>query len=264
MYAHRSGAIQFMLNNSYEKGMIKLMTSRLEEEEGWRKEASCPPGWLARPSSKDTTGVEMEFLSPSMEIFPGVLEMLTHSKQLANNHAGNLVDPSDTIDNILDDPSTVDAMEEDLKLLSRETLASSSSAKSVSAVKEPILPAKSTSSSSRKLAGISITSSSSKLMKEPPMVNSTPTIPSSLEKRKALPSSASSKKPRMELKASNSSPKNLVSTKSAFEIAKTKALKPEKLSTMVTTSEKATSASAILPSMESSMQITKVGTVRVV
>ena len=96
------------------------------------------------------------------------------------------------------------------------------------------------------------------------MVNSTPTIPSSLEKRKALPSSASSKKPRMELKASNSSPKNPLSTKSAFEIAKTKALKPEKLSTMVTTSENATSASAILPSIESSMHITKVGTVRVV
>ena len=187
--------------------------------------------------------------------------MLTHSKQLANKVS--LVDPSDTIDNILDDPSTVDAMEEDLKQLSRETL-SSSSAKSASAVKEPILPAKSTSSSSRKLAGISITSSSSKLMKEAPMLNSTPTIPSSLEKRKALPSSASSKKPRMELKASNSSPKNPLSTKSAFEIAKTKALKPEKLSTMMTTSEKATSASAILPSIESSMHITKVGTVRVV
>ena len=248
-----------MLNNSYEEGMIKLMTSRLEEEEGWRREASCPPGWLARPSSKDTTGVEMEFLSPSMEIFPGVLEMLTHSKQLANKVS--LVDSSDTIDNILDDPSTVDAMEEDLKLLSRETLASSSSAKSASGVKEPILPAKSTSSSSRKLAGISITSSSSKLMKEAPMLNSTPTIPSNLEKRIALPSSASSKKPRMELKASNSSPKNPASTKSAFEIAKTKALKPEKLSTMVTTSE---NASAILPSMESSVQITKVGTVRVV
>ena len=224
-----------MMNGSYEESSIKLMVGHLEEE-GWRKEASCPPGWKARLPSKDTTGVEMEYLSPSMEIFPGILEMLTYSKQVANDSEDldNLVDASNTIDNILDDPNSMDAMENDLNILSSDTLAPSS-AKMLPLQKDEKELTNPTISPSR-VVGLSITTSK-------PRKESTPLPPTTLEKRKALASSASAKKPRMDPKvkmAKPPSPKK-PSTKPGFEI-KTTPFTPL----------------SALPRVDSSLQITKV------
>ena len=248
------------MNSSYEEALIKLMVGHLEEE-GWRKEANCPPGWKARPSSNDTTGVEMEFLSPSMEFFPGILEMLTYSKQVSNDSEDldNLVDASNTIDNILDDPKSMDAMENDLNMLSRDTLESSSTSKPK---KQALLPKsienkRSTSSSSPS----SSSSSSSSSSYSPSSSSSSSSPPTTLEKRKALASSASSKKPRMEpnvKKPTVPSPKK-PSTKSGFEITKAKVLDPitsEKLSLSVKATPLASSPT--LPRVDSSLQITKV------
>ena len=223
-----------MMNGSYEESSIKLMVGHLEEE-GWRKEASCPPGWKARLPSKDTTGVEMEYLSPSMEIFPGILEMLTYSKQAANNSddLDNVVDASNTIDNILDDTNTM--------LLQKE---------SENELHSPTKPSPS------RMQVFSITPSSSKPNKQ--TLSTSPPAPpsSSLEKRKAFANSASSKKPRMEprVKPTVSSPK-----KSGFEIMKANVLDPatsEKLTPPVMATPLAPSLT--LPKVDSSLQITKV------
>ena len=225
-----ASAIQFMMNSSYEEALIKMMVSHLEKE-GWRKEANCPPGWKARPSSKDTTGVEMEFLSPSMEFFPGILEMLTFSKQVANDSedVDNLVDASNTIDTILDDPNSMNT-------LSRDTSAPPLLQKEEKELTNPTI------SPPRVIAhlGLSITSSK-------PQKQSSSPPPTSPEKRKALASSASSKKPRMDPKVKMvkpPSPKKEMTKASALHKLPIKATPLPPTPT--------------LPRVDSSLQITKV------
>ena len=245
-----------MMNSSYEEALIKLMVCHLEEE-GWRKETNCPPGWKARPSSNDTTGVEMEFLSPSMEVFPGILEMLTYSKQVANDSEDmdKHVDASNTIDKILDDPNTMDVMENDL---SRGTLAPSLG-KNIflqKEQKEPTIPTVQQPSTS-KPKNQALSSKSLENMR------SSPPLPTNLqlEKRKALTSSSSSKKPRMEPKVKMVPSPKKPSTKSGFEIRKATMLD------LTTTSDKLSlppikatplAPSPSLPRVDSSLQITKV------
>ena len=230
-----------MMNSSYEEALIKMMVSHLEKE-GWRKEANCPPGWKARPSSKDTTGVEMEFLSPSMEFFPGILEMLTYSKQVANDSedVDNLVDASNTIDTILDDPNSMNALENDLNILNRDT-----SAPFLIQKEEKEELTNPTISPPRVVGhlGLSITSSK-------PQKQSSSPPPTSPEKRKALASSASSKKPRMDPKVKMVKPPS--PKKPGFEMTKASALHklPIKATPLPPT--------PTLPRVDSSLQITKV------